>query len=48
MHFIVQSGQATAEDVITLMQSIQSTISSHCGIHPVPYVFAVGERKPRR
>lgn len=43
-NFIVNTGQATAEDVITLMQQIQSTISSQNGINLVPEVFVVGER----
>ncbi|MGQ8873915.1 hypothetical protein [Paenibacillus sp. TSA_86.1] len=48
VYFIVLTGQATAEDVFTHTQSTRSTISSHGGIHRVPYVFEVGERKPRR
>ncbi len=43
-NLIVNTGQATAEDVITLMQQIQSTISSQNGINLVPEVFVVGER----
>ncbi|MDP4096933.1 UDP-N-acetylmuramate dehydrogenase [Paenibacillus sp. P96] len=43
-NFIVNTGQATAEDVLTLMQHIQSTISSQSGVQLVPEVFVVGER----
>jgi UDP-N-acetylmuramate dehydrogenase len=43
-NFIVNTGQATAEDVLTLMKHIQSTISSQTGIKLVPEVFVVGER----
>ncbi|MEF2964668.1 UDP-N-acetylmuramate dehydrogenase [Paenibacillus sp. M1] len=43
-NFIVNTGQATAEDVLTLMEQIKDTISSEYGIALVPEVFFVGER----
>ena len=43
-NFIVNTGQATAEDVLTLMAHIQSTIQSEYGIALVPEVLVVGER----
>ena len=43
-NFIVNNGQATAEDVITLMEQIRKIISSQHGIELVPEVFVVGER----
>lgn len=43
-NFIVNTGQATAEDVLTLMQKIKETIAEEHGIVLVPEVFLVGER----
>ena len=43
-NFIVNTGQATAEDVLTLMHEIQKRIDSENGISLVPEVFIVGER----
>ncbi|MBP1999224.1 UDP-N-acetylmuramate dehydrogenase [Paenibacillus shirakamiensis] len=43
-NFIVNTGQATAEDVLTLMKHIQSTVTSKFGVDLVPEVFLVGER----
>lgn len=43
-NFIVNTGQATARDVLTLMEEIQQTIQSKYGISLVPEVLVVGER----
>ncbi|WP_435924938.1 UDP-N-acetylmuramate dehydrogenase [Paenibacillus sp. DYY-L-2] len=43
-NFIVNTGQATAEDVLTLMEQIKDTIASKFEIALVPEVFFVGER----
>ena len=43
-NFIVNTGQATAEDVLTLMDHIQKTIEDQYGINLVPEVLVVGER----
>ncbi|WP_223066371.1 UDP-N-acetylmuramate dehydrogenase [Paenibacillus caui] len=43
-NFIVNTGQATAEDVLTLMEKIRETIRTQNGIVLVPEVFFVGER----
>ncbi|MBM7565709.1 UDP-N-acetylmuramate dehydrogenase [Paenibacillus sacheonensis] len=43
-NFIVNTGQATAEDVLTLMKTIQETISDQYGIELVAEVLVVGER----
>ncbi|WP_334071899.1 MULTISPECIES: UDP-N-acetylmuramate dehydrogenase [Paenibacillus] len=43
-NFIVNNGQATAEDVLTLMEQIKDTISSKYEIALVPEVYFVGER----
>lgn len=43
-NFIVNTGQATAEDVLTLMEQIKDTISSKYEIALVPEVYFVGER----
>ncbi|CAM2827764.1 UDP-N-acetylmuramate dehydrogenase [Paenibacillus sediminis] len=43
-NFIVNTGQATAEDVLTLMRKIQETIKSEYDIQLVPEVYVVGER----
>ncbi|BBH21220.1 UDP-N-acetylenolpyruvoylglucosamine reductase [Paenibacillus baekrokdamisoli] len=43
-NFIVNTGQATAEDVLTLMATIRSTIKEQFGVELVPEVLVVGER----
>ncbi|GGG10231.1 UDP-N-acetylmuramate dehydrogenase [Paenibacillus abyssi] len=43
-NFIVNTGQATAEDVLTLMSRIQSIIKERYGIELMPEVLVVGER----
>lgn len=43
-NFIVNTGQATAEDVLALMTHIQSTVQERYGILLVPEVLVVGER----
>lgn len=43
-NFIVNTGQATAEDVLALMEQIKGTIATKYGVNLVPEVFFVGER----
>ncbi len=43
-NFIVNTGQATARDVLALMSHIQSTVKERFGVHLVPEVLVVGER----
>ncbi|AZN40527.1 UDP-N-acetylmuramate dehydrogenase [Paenibacillus albus] len=43
-NFIVNTGQATAEDVLTLMSTIRSTVQQNFGIELVAEVYVVGER----
>lgn len=43
-NFIVNTGNATAEDVLTLIEHIQSTVNDKCGIRLIPEVLVVGER----
>ncbi|MFF2482887.1 UDP-N-acetylmuramate dehydrogenase [Paenibacillus sp. NPDC058071] len=43
-NFIINTGQATAEDVLTLMSHIQGVIREQFGISLVPEVLVVGER----
>jgi UDP-N-acetylmuramate dehydrogenase len=43
-NFIVNTGQATAEDVLTLMTTIRSTVKDKFGVDLVPEVLVVGER----
>ncbi|MFC4778464.1 UDP-N-acetylmuramate dehydrogenase [Paenibacillus sp. GCM10023252] len=43
-NFIVNTGQATAEDVLTLIARIQGTVRDRFGIDLVPEVLVVGER----
>lgn len=43
-NFIENTGQATAEDVLALMERIKETISEKNGIHMVPEVYVLGER----
>lgn len=43
-NFIVNTGQATASDVLTLMERIQQTIKDRYGVELVPEVLVVGER----
>jgi UDP-N-acetylmuramate dehydrogenase len=42
-NFIVNIGQATAQDVLTLIAQIQSTVKQQYGISLVPEVLVVGE-----
>jgi UDP-N-acetylmuramate dehydrogenase len=42
-NFIVNIGQATAQDVLTLIAQIQSTVKQQFGIQLVPEVLVVGE-----
>lgn len=42
-NFIVNVGQATAKDVLTLMEHIQSVVSDKFGVRLVPEVLVVGE-----
>ncbi|GGD70999.1 UDP-N-acetylmuramate dehydrogenase [Paenibacillus nasutitermitis] len=43
-NFIVNTGQAKAEDVLTLMTTIRSTVKDRFGVDLVPEVLVVGER----
>ncbi|SEN12045.1 UDP-N-acetylmuramate dehydrogenase [Paenibacillus sp. OV219] len=43
-NFIVNTGQAKAEDVLTLMSIIRSTVQQNFGIELVAEVYVVGER----
>lgn len=43
-NFIENTGQATAEDVLALMQKVQETIAERSGISLVPEVYVMGER----
>ncbi|UHA74123.1 UDP-N-acetylmuramate dehydrogenase [Paenibacillus sp. 481] len=43
-NFIVNTGQATASDVLTLIERIQQTIRDRFGVALVPEVLLVGER----
>lgn len=43
-NFIVNTGQATAHDVLTLMKRIQESILTTYGIELIPEVMVVGER----
>lgn len=43
-NFIVNTGHAKAEDVLTLMEHIKRTVSERCGVELVPEVLVVGER----
>ncbi|QJC52499.1 UDP-N-acetylmuramate dehydrogenase [Paenibacillus albicereus] len=43
-NFIVNTGQATAEDVLTLIAHIRSTVNNRTGIELMPEVLVVGER----
>ncbi|EFM12821.1 UDP-N-acetylenolpyruvoylglucosamine reductase [Paenibacillus curdlanolyticus YK9] len=43
-NFIVNTGQAKAEDVLTLMAQIKRTVNERYGIELVPEVLVVGER----
>jgi len=43
-NFIVNTGNATAEDVLTLIKLIQETVSKQHGIQLIPEVLVVGER----
>jgi UDP-N-acetylmuramate dehydrogenase len=43
-NFIVNTGQATARDVLALMSHIQGTVEERAGVKLVPEVLVVGER----
>lgn len=43
-NFIVNTGQATAEDVLALMEQVKAAVQSKFGVALVPEVFFVGER----
>lgn len=43
-NFIVNQGDATAEDVLTLIRRVQSTVEDRYGIRLVPEVLLMGER----
>ena len=43
-NFIVNTGQATAKDVLALMAHIQRTVEDRFGVQLVPEVLVVGER----
>ncbi|CAM4259670.1 UDP-N-acetylmuramate dehydrogenase [Paenibacillus tarimensis] len=43
-NFIVNTGQASAEDVLTLMSHIKRTVQERFGVELVPEVLVVGER----
>jgi len=43
-NFIVNTGNATAEDVLALIRNIQQTVEEQTGIRLVPEVLEVGER----
>ncbi|MEC0330345.1 UDP-N-acetylmuramate dehydrogenase [Paenibacillus macerans] len=43
-NFIVNTGQATAEDVLALMEQIKASVEDKFGVNLVPEVFFVGER----
>ncbi|MDQ6418966.1 UDP-N-acetylmuramate dehydrogenase [Paenibacillus sp. LHD-117] len=43
-NFIVNTGQATARDVLALMSHIQGTVEARFGVKLVPEVLVVGER----
>ncbi|EXX91694.1 UDP-N-acetylenolpyruvoylglucosamine reductase [Paenibacillus darwinianus] len=43
-NFIVNTGQATANDVLTLMDHMQCTVKATFGVDLVPEVLVVGER----
>ena len=43
-NFIVNTGQATARDVLALISHIQSTVKERYGVNLVPEVLVVGER----
>jgi UDP-N-acetylmuramate dehydrogenase len=43
-NFIVNTGQATAQDVLTLIEQVQRCVMEACGVSLVPEVLVVGER----
>ncbi|WP_281888116.1 UDP-N-acetylmuramate dehydrogenase [Paenibacillus sp. YYML68] len=43
-NFIVNTGQASAHDVLTLIDQVKATIQSRFGVNLVPEVLVVGER----
>ncbi len=42
--FVINSGNATPEDIITLIQEVQKRVFDHCGVKLEPEVKIVGER----
>ncbi len=42
-NFIVNTGQATAGDVLALMEQVQVAVRKHCGVRLVPEVLVVGD-----
>lgn len=43
-NFIVNTGQATAQDVLTLIEQVQDTVERKFGVRLVPEVLVTGER----
>ncbi|ALS21370.1 MULTISPECIES: UDP-N-acetylmuramate dehydrogenase [Paenibacillus] len=43
-NFIVNTGQATAHDVLTLIEQVRNAVSERFGVRLVPEVLVVGER----
>ncbi|CAG7620839.1 UDP-N-acetylmuramate dehydrogenase [Paenibacillus allorhizosphaerae] len=43
-NFIINTGQATAQDVLALIEQVQDTVNQKYGVRLVPEVMAVGER----
>lgn len=43
-NFIVNTGEATAEDVLTLINEVQQIVEQSYGIKLVPEVLVMGER----
>lgn len=43
-NFIINTGQATAHDVLTLIEQVQRTVSEQYGVKLVPEVLVIGER----
>jgi len=43
-NFIINTGHATARDVLSLMETVQSAVREKCGVELVPEVLVVGER----
>lgn len=43
-NFIINTGQATAHDVLTLIEQVQRTVDERYGVKLVPEVLVIGER----